>query len=338
MIEKINGVDIPTSFVSSIGEIVWPPKETNNERLKGIFPTPINDINSLNDFLIDFDDLSFANASRITTRALISKSVLEQFDRKNPLCCFFETIIPLEGEIFGNFCLVYIGKNTPQRLSPYEITQNQYQKALSIFNEETQQSKNHSLDEFEILVIDQNLRQDPLVQQMYYKLYSNFGWSEKEVIALLSNPNNTIVAARDKNDKRIVSSGLVECANIHFSSLSNSLKIAEITEAATLEEFRGRGLYQKVSDEILKLLANQESPPDLVFGESNLDSVGVLKVAARQGRTPALKTAQDFNLPHAWMLPQHVVIFQRNRPSNYPYNNLMVTFLTKDKLLELWKK
>jgi hypothetical protein len=37
MERKFNGSDIPTSFVSSIGELVWPPKETNNERLKGIF-------------------------------------------------------------------------------------------------------------------------------------------------------------------------------------------------------------------------------------------------------------------------------------------------------------
>ncbi len=53
--EKLNGSDIPTSFVSSIGEVVWPPKETNNERLKGIFPNPINDNDSLNSLLSELD-------------------------------------------------------------------------------------------------------------------------------------------------------------------------------------------------------------------------------------------------------------------------------------------
>jgi flagella basal body P-ring formation protein FlgA len=336
--EKLNGSDIPTSFVSSIGEVVWPPKETNNERLKGIFPNPINDNDSLNSLLSELDNLPFLNHSRITARALISKKVLMNFDRQNPLCHLFETIIPLDGEVFGDYCLVYLGKNTPQRTAPSEITSQQYEKAVAIFNEDQQKGRNHDFSDFEILVIDGKMRQDPQIQQMYYQLYSNFGWNEEEVVALINNPNNLLVAARDLNNGKIVSSGLVEFADINFNGLPTPLKLAEITEAATLKEYRGRGLYQKVSDEILRILAGQTNPPDLVFGESNLDAEAVLKVAARQGRIPAFKTALDFNLPHAWMLLQHVRIFQEDRPPNYPYNNLMVTYLTQEILKKLWIK
>jgi hypothetical protein len=337
MEKRFNGSDIPTSFVSSIGELVWPPKETNNERLKGIFPNPINDNDSLKFLLSELENLPFLNCSRITARALISTEVLMNFDRKNPLCHLFETVIPLDGEVFGNYCLVYLGKNNPQRKSPKEIVEQQHKRAVSIFSQ-NHQERNHYFSDFEILVIDEKMRQDPQIQQMYYQLYSTFGWNEKEVVALINNPNNLLVAVKDGKNGRIVSSGLVEFADINFNGLPTPLKLAEITEAATLKEYRGRGLYQKVSDEILRILANQPNPPDLVFGESNLDAEAVLKIAAKQGRIPAFKTASDFNLPHASMLPQHVAIFQENRPSNYPYNNLMVTYLTQEKLKQLWRK
>ena len=332
-----NGSDIPTSFVSSIGELVWPPKETNNERLKGIFPNPINDKKSLSFLLSELNNLPFLNCSRITARALISTKVLMNFDRQNPLCHLFETVIPLDGEVFGDYCLVYLGKNTPQRTAPSEITSQQYEKAVAIFNENHKERKNHDFSDFEILVIDEKMRQDPQVQQMYYQLYSTFGWNKKEVVALINNPNNLLVAAKDLSGM-IVSSGLVEFADINFNGMPTPLRLAEITEAATLEEYQKRGLYNKVSDETLRILANQPNPPHLVFGESNLDATGVLKVAARQERIPAFKTALDFNLPHAWILPQHVEIFQENRPSNYPYNNLMVTYLTQERLKKLWRK
>jgi len=336
MIEKINGVDIPTSFVSSIGELVWPPKETNNERLKGIYPYPIDNERLLIYFLDELASLSFLSSSRITVRALLSKKVLMNFDRKNPLSYLFETIIPLDGEVFGKYCLVYFGKNAHQRIPPKEIVEQQYQRAVSIFSE-NHQERNYDLSNFEILVIDEKMRQDHEIQQMYYRLYSNFGWNEEEVVALINNPNNLLVAAKDVRNGIIISSGLVEFADINFYGLP-PLKLAEITEAATLKEYRGKGLYQRVSDEILTILANQPNPPHLTFGESNLDTPGVLKVAARQGRTPAFKTAQEYNFPHAWMLPQHVVIFQEYRPPNYPYNNLMVTYLTQKRLKKLWKK
>jgi len=336
MEEKLQGSDIPTSFVSSIGEIVWPPKETNNRRLKGIFPNPINNKDSLNSLLSELENLPFFNSSRITTRALISKELLISFDKQSPLCYLFETIIPLDGETSQDYCLVYLGRNSPQRESPQAIVKQQYQRAVSIFSE-NHQERNHDLSNFEILVIDEKMRQDPEIQQMYYRLYSNFGWNEEEVVALINNPNNLLVAAKDVRNGRIVSSGLVEFADINFYGLP-PLKLAEITEAATLKEYRGKGLYQRVSDEILTTLANQPNPPHLTFGESNLDAPGVLKVAARQGRIPAFKSALSFNLPHAWMLPQHVVIFQEYRPSNYPYNNLMVTYFTQERLKELWKK
>jgi ribosomal protein S18 acetylase RimI-like enzyme len=252
--------------------------------------------------LSELDNLPFLNHSRITARALISKEILMNFDRQNPLCYLFETIIPLDGEVFGDYCLVYLGKNTPQRKAPSEITSQQYEKAVTIFNKKHKERKNNVID-FEILVIEEKMRQDPQIQQMYYQLYSTFGWNEKEVVALINNPNNLLVAARDLNNGRIVSSGLVEFADINFNEMPTPLRLAEITEAATLKEYRGRGLYQKVSDEILRILAGQTNPPDLVFGESNLDAEAVLKVAARQGRIPAFKTALDFNLPHAWILP-----------------------------------
>ena len=59
--ETFNGSDIPTSFVSSIGELVWPPRETNNERLKGIYSNPNNNNSSLIFLLSELENLPFLN-------------------------------------------------------------------------------------------------------------------------------------------------------------------------------------------------------------------------------------------------------------------------------------
>ena len=337
-----NGFDVPTSFVSSIGEVVWPPRETNNERLKGIYPFPIMDLNQLNLLLGDFSILPDGNSSRISARALINDAVLRDLSNNKLInqeyLGFIESIIPLAGagDGFDNFCLVYLGRNKPERQLPREIKEEHFRRAFAIFNGDKQvigKTDRNLPENFELLIIDENLRSDPDIQRMYFNLYSTFGWNEDEVKALLLNPANLIVAGLDKNTGIIVSSGLVEFGKIQLDGLP-ALSIAEITEAATLKAYRGFGLYGKISDQLLKQLAVLDDVPHLVFGESNLDSEAVLKVAARQGRISAINTAIDYSLPDAWFLNQHVRIYQEQRPENYPYNNLMVTFLTRQKLIE----
>lgn len=158
---------------------------------------------------------------------------------------------------------------------------------------------------------------------------------------MLTSPSNIIIYAQENDSGQIVSSVLGEEGKVTVikSGQPINLSLVEITEAATLPSFRGNGLYQTVSNALLKYLAQRSPPPHLVFGELNLNSPGVLKVAARQKRVPAWQTAEEFGLPNAWFLPQHVTIYQgdqtdNQRPENYRYNNLMIAFLTQKLLLE----
>ncbi len=122
-----NGFDIPTEYTSSIGSAVWPPIETNNERLKGVYPNVIEDINQLSEFLQEFSSLNFSEkSSRITARAVIAtKVLLEAATQSIP---FIETIVPLAGcgiDILSDCALVYFGKNQPSRKTPPDILDQQ---------------------------------------------------------------------------------------------------------------------------------------------------------------------------------------------------------------------
>jgi len=331
--EKLNGTDIPTEYTSSIGATVWPPKEASFERKKGIYPQILQTSDQLKSVLDNFATIPFGSkATRVSARFCVTtNALLDYISGQNPNK-LIETIIPLTGTNSGldDCCLVYIGKNDQTRIPPPDLFQQQLATAKRIFNNPGE--KRTIGEEFKIMRLSDEQRQDPDILNMYFELYQYFGWSEENVIQLLQNNNNLIVACF--YDGKIVSSGLAEMGVLTFNKIP--LNIAEITEAATLPAFQGRGLYQAVSDAILQNLATNGTPPNLVFGELNLDAPGVLTVAARQGRIPAFHTAELFNLPHAWVLPQHVTI--RNGDNDLPYNNLMIAYFNQQLLLEKYGK
>jgi hypothetical protein len=331
--EKLNGTDIPTEYTSSIGATVWPPEKASFEKRKGIYPQILETSDQLKSVVDEFATIPFElNTTRFSARICVTATALRDYINKHNPSELIETIIPLTGTNSGldNCCLVYIGKNDQARIPPPDLPQRQLAKAKGIFN---YPGEKKPLDqEFKIKMLSQEQRQDPNILNMYFELYQYFGWLKEDVRKLLQNNNNLIVACF--YDGKIVSSGLAEMGVLTFNEIP--LNIAEITEAATLPACQGRGLYQAVSDAILQNLATNGIPPNLVFGELNLHASGVLTVAARQGRIPAFQTAEYFDTPHAWVLPQHVTI--KNGYNDLPYNNLMVAYLNQQLLLEKYGK
>lgn len=330
------GFDIPTEFTSSIGASIWPPIETNNERLKGIYPQVIETPEELEKFLKEFESLEFKNATRISARAIISSNSLSlNLDGIQ----YIETLIPLTDcgiPQLHDCLLIYIGKNQPNRRTPSEILGFQYEQAYKIFFESQLLKKDVPVG-FTITHLTEEEKINERVLQMYYNLYSLFGWSADEVVKMLKNPNNLLFTARNDKDE-IVCSAIAEQGKMSFFRNNEEvvLSLVEITEAATLPDYRGNGLYQALSDKILEFIA-QHKKPHLIYGELNLDAPAVLKVAAKQGRIPALLTAKQYQLSKSWFLEQHVVIYQDQdlpRSENYPYNNLMVAFLPQKLLIE----
>ncbi len=333
-------------YTSSIGAVVWPPVEASFQRKKGFFGEVIADGNSLINFLRDFNQLPFDNFTRISARVIVNQEILAEYLKlRLETNSLIEAIIHLAGcgiSQLEDSSLVYLGKNTDSRRSPRDILNQQLQGVREIFGSSLENNFSRSLpDGFEVRLLTEDDKKNEEICTCYYELYQPFGWTEKEVESLLSSPNNILVAVF--NDKgKVVSSGMAEIGQVLFSHPDNLLtfKMAEITEAATLPEYRGNGFYQKVSDEILRVLARMSNPPNLVFGELNLDSPGVLKVAARQGRTCAWQTALNLSLePNQghWFLEQHVPISSglgNCRREDYPYNNLMPAWLTQSQLLQ----
>ena len=106
----------------------------------------------------------------------------------------------------------------------------------------------------------------------------------------------------------------------------------EITEAATVEEHRGKGLYTNVAEELMKLLADVNEI-NMVYAESNMSAPGVLKAGARLGRTSSIQSAQQFGYPPR-SLEQHVRISagsHEKRPDSAK-NNLLVTWMTRSQV------
>ena len=344
---KENGFsDTPEKYVSSIGSTNWPPEMASFERKKGFYPEVIESSNYFNNLLSEFANLPFEEATRISARAIINQNTLGKII-DNPNKYIIETLIPLNGcgiPQLEDCVLVYLGKNHLSRTPPSYIVKQQLDLAKQIFNNQSQQQRQKIHDnQFSITLFDSN-NLTPEVFQQYCHLYSIFSWGPHEIKEMLTASSNIIIYAQKKDSGQIVSSVLAEKGTITIErdGQSINLSLVEITEAATLPSFRGNGLYQTVSDTLLDYLSQLSSPPNLVFGELNLNSPGVLKVAARQNRTPAFYTAEEFGLPHAWFLPQHVTINQgsqtdNQRPENYRYNNLMIAFLNQNSLLKRLK-
>ncbi|GIW64994.1 MAG: hypothetical protein KatS3mg092_0927 [Patescibacteria group bacterium] len=336
--------DTPKEYTSSIGSTTWPPEKASFERKKGVYPEVIDTPQNLENFLESLRLLPFDTSTRISVRACVLKEILSNFinnNRDNPHLKIIETIISLEGTNSGldDCCLIYVGKNKPERMPNEQQLAEQKELATKIFsnnhrlNPKQPINNNHRLDDLTIRVINEEDKKNPNIQMMYYDLYKIFGWNEEDIKALLSNPNNILVAAFGEN-QTLIGSVLGEFGELTFkrNNMPVNLRLIEITEAAVKLEHRGKGIYQVVSDTLISTFTRMKNPPHLVFGELNLESPAVLTVAAKQGRTPALNTAKNFDIPNAWFLPQHVPI-SNGSTNKTGYNNLMVAYLTQKDLM-----
>lgn len=138
-------------------------------------------------------------------------------------------------------------------------------------------------------------RRSPETVQMYMQLYARFGWQVEDVIRLLANPDNLFVGCftldDDDNELAIVSSGIAEFANLPVAG-QDSLRVAEITEAATAEGFNNRGLYTRVVECLARVIStnngyNHIGPVDMAYGETNATEPAVQYTSARKRRIPA---------------------------------------------------
>lgn len=364
--ERINGNDAPIHEAgqptSSIGPI-WPPQPYSHERVRGIYNGGvvqdfgdlriiISEINKWRrDPLFGADIKGDENGfSRISLRAVVSNDLL--MSRSNMLSPIVEAILPLEGtkDEFRGASLVYFGGNHKERSgssSTVESNRKNLDLAMTKEAQEPQTLLKKATDNgYELAIVhapdlqsgaDAQTHFDELVEQ-FYRLYEPFNWKREEIVEMLKKENNIIGAVI--KDGQIVSAGIMELAKIKIGA--TTLAMAEVTDAATLKEHTGKGLYSAVSTMLILELAARSSEGtlnggeiDLLTGECNGQAPGVLITSIYQGRTYAARYGARLGYPQSGVLPYNVPILdpgEKAQENLKTYNHLFPTSLSKESM------
>ncbi len=334
------GGSVPSS-IGAIGE----PRPDSFGRLKGFYQQVVNSQQALIEVVRQFwsgvGQLNDGGEyTRIQHRAIFERAVLQQNSTELQSCV--EAVIPLDaGHLGTEPMLVYLGAITPSRRQN-EDDLNVISENLSGASQVTPRNPADILERprgrgYEISILSEEDRRDEQVRDQIAGLYERFGWSREEVGTMLQNPNNILCVA--KRNGWIVSSGIGEIAAIPLDN--TQFRIAELTEAATLAEHESNGCYAAISTTILSELARRsraheifDGELDLVFGESNGLSPGVLRVAAIQARTFSTNVAGLYGFEGRGILRQQVPISGPFRRTSY--NDLVVTSLTRSNVYDMF--
>lgn len=339
--------DVPLHKEGETGSIggLWPPKLSTHRRIKAIFDSTISDGRTFFNFYNEFSrrnnpdgfgvgDEIKAYPTRIQFRAILEAALFRNPTISSAIADNLEAFIPLETSIFGREpVLIYLSANSKSRESNDEDLE-----TIRSNIETASHTERRSVDAIFSRPLVNGYTIEILqdrgagVTEQIANLYERFGWNIKEVEGMLSEHNNIFSVARI--GRNIVSAGIAEVAQVPING--KSFRMAEITEAATLGGHDSQGLYTAVSARLLTELASMSKNNelggniDLVFGECNGLSLGVLKVAKTQGRTFSTDVGKRFGFPDSGILHQQVPINGAERHTEY--NDLIPAFLTTGKL------
>lgn len=336
--------DVPAhdgGLTSSVGAL-WPPERASFERIKGIYTQGIiRDRKGLDEIVNQVNKAQAifnGEVNRISLRAVVDVDYLREVAEDIQAHSIVEAAIPLSGTqpAFEDTVLVYFGLNHSTR----QPIQTEIVKYLDNLREASSHRvltpqeirKRVEREGYDIRILSKEAVTEDRIDQVAL-LYRRFGWAREEVSTILNNPNNFIGIA--VKDDMIVSAGIAEMARIPIGY--NGLRIAEVTEAATLDEHARNGLYTAVSSGLLEELSRRSKEGqilggeiDLVYGECNGNALGVLKTAHVQGRRFARNEGGNFGLPDSGVLFQHVPI--AGLPKGTEYNDLFPAFMVRSEL------
>ena len=335
--EKQTIVESNQAETSSIGP-TYPPQESSFGRIKGFevrfvvdSDEKLKEIETMLESLVK--NKMNSEITRVSYRFLCSRKVLRK--SKKFLSKWGESVFSLGGsEDFDGLYVVYAGQNSKQRRSDnsdMKKSSNNIESALRRPRKKFKEIIKRVEDQgYSIESVSHTTRKiDSNFRSQMVSLYSRFGWSPEEVLDILENETNIIVVA--KKNGQVVSAGLAERAsvNVNIDGKTKELRIAELTEAATVSEHQGKGLYTAVAATLLSSLdkLKLDEKVHVAFGECNSLAAGVLKAARDLNRTFAYEDSNKMRLPVKGMLTQHVPIDGPER--NTMYNDLYPSYITR---------
>ena len=342
--------DVPdheTADTSSIGG-VGPPRHASFGRLKGFYIGGVVNDNrhysaAIREFLdgrarLHWHESDSSPYTRVQYRAICDGNFIRKISER--ISPWVEAVVPLTPGIFGEDpVLVYFSENAPSRQSSkadfLKIRENISRASGQPRRTVSELTAKSEINGYTISILSDKERHQSGVHKDVYALYERFGWNEENVAELLGNPDNIIGVARKED--AIVAAGIGEIASIPVNGAI--FRIAELTEAATRSDHERNGCYAAISTTILLAIREQSQRRnvlggeiDVIFGESNGLSEGVLRVAVSQGRTFSTDTTARFGFPGSGILRQQVPISGPVRETEY--NDLLVTSLTRKELYE----
>jgi len=343
--------------VSSVGAVVWPPVEASEQRRKGILNRVLEEPQDFAETVSGFSRQEFGSTrtgepvTRISGRVFAANAALESLDsgQSRRMRPYVESVIPLAGTgvpELEDVSMIYLGRNSEERRTDPAVLRAEIDMARETFSR-TPAAISRAYEGYDFRILTDADRNDANLQSEYAGLYSAFGWEESDVVKMLTNPGNTLMAvfgnAPGQPRGTLASAVIAEHAvlPVERGGVSYPLHLAEVTEAITVPEHRGNGLYTELAIRLMRHLAGSDI--NLVYGESNAlrvtDRSGqvrqpVLSSVAKLGRTSAIASTEAAGFP-ARLLEQHVRISmgpQDNRPP-HAKNDLLVTYMPRTALI-----
>ena len=345
---------------SSIGNTFPPTIASNlydrgNNRLKGFYTISIEEEEHLLRVFSEILEvkegikiLGEGEVSRITARFLVNKRVNLPEELREDV----EAQISLDGE-FAEYNLVYLGRNFDGRVAREDVIARQRTRAHEI-DQRTPFSGTNSLDLIKREdVIVRTVKPSPdkdifeaftrevldLYQSSFFGDYA-FPMTLESVASLLRRDTNIVKIIQDRKTCRLLSIGVGETISLplQINGSQSAFNMAEISDAATPKEYRGRGYYSTIAGELTRELL--KAGVDLVYGEARAASPPVMTVCKKTGR----RVARDYYGMPA-LLHKHCIISgakdetldDSDKNGRYKgLENLAVWYATRNQLMELY--
>lgn len=319
---------VSESGTSSI-DASWPPEPGSNDRIRGFYDQPLDD-STLEEFTTAYEEacqvMNEEDVSRVTLRAVGEPSMVRELEERGVTV---EAAMPLYGAPYQGLHLIYAGSNASER----QATEDELKTHTAVIDEAKAKHEargvNTQATPAELSAEVFQGHPDGIDEATFeglLELYGAFGLSPEQVEEIVTNPNNTIALLKAAQNK-VVSTVLAEQARIPIVGQSRDLVIAEVTEAATLPERRGEGLYTLLSRILVShVVSDTETPLNALYGESNLSSVGVIYAAAKNSRNFSHhdRTALASTNPYFGILPQNFKV--HDGVDTRPYNDFALSY------------
>ncbi len=287
LISSVFRRDLDTSSFGHIGFI----GQGSSERLRGFIGdirhnhgavTPITDrVGAL--FAVDVanrgvEELAKTDNDRLSFRVLMAPDVVEFFREELSRT----SQVRVEAEIpfnigFDHYMILYLAYNAETRpidsgpaprsgSTEHRSEGGLFQTTVGIVNGINTPSA--------ITLTQQN------TEQAISLLRNTFGYDHETAQAVMTSPNNVVSVALRQDE--VVGISVAERRTLNIGN-GRSVQIAELTDGTVHSDYKGNGLYYKISTELIAYLSRLPQM-DLIYGESNAQNSSLMDTTARQGR------------------------------------------------------